>query len=239
MTLNKRLSDLLRTMRDEVLDFDGRLNDEQRAETGLPDAWSAKDEVAHCMVWAGRTLDDIQAAAAGEPTPEPESDDFSEENRIVFERHRDDTWEQVKKMVEGTYGRAIAFVDGKAESDLLAHPEGLEYPVWREIAGSYISHTMFHIWEYLEKHGYASEIPGIFGEQFFERVIALHDDPGWRGTAYYNLACQDALNGNSEQAIAYLSQALHYNPNLIEWSQQDSDLDSLRELDAFKALYDG
>ena len=49
--------------------------------------------------------------------------------------------------------------------------------------------------------------------------------PAWRGTIRYNLACHYALRGESAKAIATLAQALHSNPDLTEWSQQDSDLD--------------
>jgi hypothetical protein len=237
MTLNTRLTELLHFMRDELLAFDDRLTESQRAETGAPDHWSAKDEVAHCIVWTGRTLADVQAIAAGEPKPERESEDFDEENLLIFERHRNDTWEEVKEMVLDTYGRLDAFLDGKSEDDLLAHPEEQEYPVWREVAGNGISHPMFHIWEYLEKHGHAGQISCLFGNAFFDRMLALHDDPGWQGTATYNLACQHALSGQSEQAIEYLDRALHLNPGLKEWSRQDSDLDSLRDMPGYQALY--
>lgn len=239
MSIQTRLSELLHYMRDELLAFDSRISEEERAETGAADNWSAKDEVAHCMVWAGRTLDDLQAIAAGEPTLWPESDDFDEENLIVFERHRDDTWEEVKAMVVDTYGRADAFLDGKSEEDLLFHPEEQEYAVWREIAGSFISHPMFHLWEYLEKHGYAEQMPALFGETYFDKLLALHDDDQWRGAAYYNLACRYALAGQSTPAIRNLAEALRLNPGLRDWSLQDSDLDSLRELKGFKALYGG
>ena len=55
--------------------------------------------------------------------------------------------------------------------------------------------------------------------------------------AIYNLGCFYALNGEPEKAIESLRTSLPLNPALIEWSKQDSDLDSLRDLPAFQALY--
>ena len=36
---------------------------------------------------------------------------------------------------------------------------------------------------------------------------------------------------------AELAEALRLNPDLIEWSKQDSDLDSIRDDPAYQALY--
>ena len=98
---------------------------------------------------------------------------------------------------------------------------------------------MFHLWEYLEKHGYSDLIPDLFGERFFEKMQALHDDDGWRGSVYYNLACHYALTGDKDKAVENLAHALRLKPGLTEWSQQDSDLDSIRETEGYKAIFSG
>ena len=238
MTLKTRLTELLHYIRDELLAFDSRLNQAERAEIGAADAWSAKDELVHNVVWAGRMLDDLEVIEGGEPAPQHDYGDFEAENRDIFEKYQHASWEEVRGMVSDVYGRIDAYVKRVGEAYLLSVPEGREQAIWRSIAGNGISHPMFHMWEYLEKHGYADLVADLFGEQFFERMLALQDDDGWRGTAYYNMACQYALTGSSEKAINNLAQALRLNPGLIEWSQQDSDLDSLRDDPAFQALYE-
>jgi hypothetical protein len=67
-----------------------------------------------------------------------------------------------------------------------------------------------------------------------EALLALSD---WRNVARYNLACFYALTGQKKKAMAELRESLQTNPDLIEWSKRDSDLDSLRDDPAFQALY--
>ena len=59
---------------------------------------------------------------------------------------------------------------------------------------------------------------------------AFDNSPTWHGVVQYNLACQYALLGQPESAIHALRQALQLNPDLLEWSKQDPDLDSIRAL---------
>jgi tetratricopeptide (TPR) repeat protein len=49
------------------------------------------------------------------------------------------------------------------------------------------------------------------------------------GVVQYNLACHYALAGETETAIKKLREALELNPELAEWSKEDSDLASIRE----------
>ena len=56
--------------------------------------------------------------------------------------------------------------------------------------------------------------------------------------AIYNLGCFYARNGEADRAIAAVGEALPLIPSLVEWSKQDTDLDSLRDLPAFQALYE-
>ena len=67
-----------------------------------------------------------------------------------------------------------------------------------------------------------------------EALLALSD---WRNVARYNLACFYALTGQKDKALVELRESLQINLDLIEWSKHDSDLDSLRDDPAFRALY--
>jgi hypothetical protein len=67
---------------------------------------------------------------------------------------------------------------------------------------------------------------------------SLDDSDSWRGTITYNLACFYALDDQPRPALEKLGQALKLNPGLVDWSKEDSDLDSLRELPDFQALYE-
>jgi hypothetical protein len=71
--------------------------------------------------------------------------------------------------------------------------------------------------------------------------VALMRDLFGKGDEYanavYNLGCFYAKRGRASDAIARVGEALAVNPRLTEWSKEDSDLDSLRDLPAFQALY--
>lgn len=51
------------------------------------------------------------------------------------------------------------------------------------------------------------------------------------------MACIYALAGKSDRALSLLGESLKLEPSLTDWSKQDADLVSLRELPAYKALY--
>ena len=55
----------------------------------------------------------------------------------------------------------------------------------------------------------------------------------------YNLACVYALSGLKDKALPALKEAFALNPGLLEWSKQDSDLNSLRQEPEFLALFSG
>src|SRR5262249_38616730 len=52
----------------------------------------------------------------------------------------------------------------------------------------------------------------------------------------YNVACVYALQGQAEQAVGCLENALKYGFAHKEWIQHDPDLDSLRNLPRYQAL---
>ena len=73
-----------------------------------------------------------------------------------------------------------------------------------------------------------------------EEAIELHKRAAtftaYRGIATYNLGCALALNGEAESALEALAQAYDYGFRDREQYESDSDLDSLRDLAAFKEL---
>jgi tetratricopeptide (TPR) repeat protein len=54
--------------------------------------------------------------------------------------------------------------------------------------------------------------------------------------AYYNLACYNALMGQTEEALNLLKTALENDESLRKWAREDSDLDSLRKESSFEFL---
>ena len=73
---------------------------------------------------------------------------------------------------------------------------------------------------------------------------ALEDDLGILATpkdgspgSAYNQACFHAIQGNIQQAVTYLAQAISYNPNKYRaMASQDTDFDSIVNADEFQVL---
>ncbi len=237
MTLKTRLTTLLQTMHDEHIQFYGRLNSAERTARGTLESWSAKDVVAHNGVWLASKLDEIQRLDRGEPLPQ--RDDAAEDtaNAHYYAAYQESAWPDVLALIDDGYANIIAYVGESDEARLAAVSDFWGAPLWREIAGTYITHPMIHLWEYLLAHGRSDLIAERFGPAFAARLIALNEDPAWQGTATYNLACQYALVGEKAAALENLAQALRLNPDLGAWAAQDSDLDSLRQEAAYQALF--
>jgi Protein of unknown function (DUF1706) len=237
MSLKSRLADLLDYMSAQHLAFAGYLSAADRAAEGTADNWSAKDVVAHSVEWSARRLTDLEHIARGETLPERDYGDFNHENERIFLENRALSWAEVEERAHRTYAGYTTFLALTPDEDLLLTPAEFEQPLWRLIAGNAVSHATFHLRDYLRRHGYEETAGEVFGESFTGRLLALYDDDEWRGAVYYNLACYFALIGETDPAISNLADALRLSPDLLAWSQEDSDLDSLRGEAAYQALY--
>jgi tetratricopeptide (TPR) repeat protein len=238
MTLKTRLIDILNTMREQQLAFPVYLTKEERNQVGEPDDWSAKDEIIHITVWANYHFENLKLRLKGGTPPDPiYAQILDEKNRSIFDENKDAGWDRVLDDVGASYDRVDNFIKRHSDDLLLEIPPGEERPVWRIIAGSHIIHPMIHLWGYLQHHEHNNLLTDLFGDDFITRLIDLHEDQNWHGTVYYDLACIVALSGRKEEAINTLAKALQLNPKLAEWSQQDSDLESLHDHPAFQALY--
>ena len=69
-------------------------------------------------------------------------------------------------------------------------------------------------------------------------LLELDDADNYRGGLFYNQACLLALSGEPHKAVQVLGKALELTPALIDWSKEDSDLDAIRDLPEFKALFE-
>lgn len=240
MSLKTRFANLLHYLRDVQLAFADHLTEEERATAGTEQHWSAKDTLFHNMVWANFHLTRLQAFERDGVWPEREDGgDFDKSNREIFEEYRNKTWDEAYAMVRDTYAAADAYLARTSEDELLTEIEfeGKQYEKWRVIAADHIVHPMIHLWEYLHKHHHDDVLADVFGEPFLASLVEVSDDPGWRGTQLYNVACIRALSGQTQQAIADLRAGLQLAPSLIDWSKEDPDLDSLRDDPAYQALY--
>lgn len=85
------------------------------------------------------------------------------------------------------------------------------------------------------EHWYAAE--PAYGRGDYEEAIAIASaglaDYPENPTLNYQLACYNALAGNSDEAMRHMKIAAEANPDVIEWAAGDEDLDSIRKLAGF------
>jgi hypothetical protein len=214
------------------------LSDEQKSALGQVDDWSAKDHIAHVTYWREVFSQRLRAALSGGEVPPPDPD-FLQTNDAVFEEHKDDAWGAVMNWARQAQDELIDVIEG-LDNSTLADDESFEFtngrPLWQYIALGEGYHSYAHLCDVLVIAGEFEEAERIQLE-LYEALITLDDSTSWHGSQRYNLACFYALHERPERAIELLGESFAMNSALIDWSQQDGDLDSLRELPAFQALY--
>jgi hypothetical protein len=238
-TLRKSvLIGLLEEARAEEHAFWEGLSEAERTATGSPDRWSAKDVFAHITVWKDRLADHLEAAASGREYQRVQ--DIQAANREVYEANRGRSWEDLWGYEEQVFARLLAVVGASTEA-ALDDPDRFDWtrgrPLWKNVGFTGYFHPLDHL-----SHLYVGRSDIDRGLELQEEVAknmgALDAADDWQGTTLYNLACFYALNHLAEPALEKLGQALKLSPELVEWSKEDSDLDSLRDLPGYQALYE-
>ncbi|MGA9531786.1 MAG: ClbS/DfsB family four-helix bundle protein [Anaerolineales bacterium] len=213
------------------------LTAESRGRHGTEEAWSARDLQAHIMAWKHQTVlrlkDDPSAVV------EESEDDTERANAVFFAAYADRSWESVLEESETTHQELIKGLgqladDDMAKGDAFAWQDGR--PLWRQLAGTLLLHPWMHMAEHAIERG--DEVAALdSASAMAEQLAPLNDEPTWIGVLQYNAACLSARAGGTDQALDWLRLALELRPDLIEWSKEDSDLDSLRSDERLAELY--
>ncbi len=237
MTQKEKLLELLDYFEEQLDSIQGYLKPDELGRTGQVEDWSAKDQLFHCLEWANRRLEMLETVRGGDQWIDPDFGDFSEVNQEIFLIHQNRSWQEAREMIKGTYTRAADYLSQVNAADLQEMIESDGRPCWRIFTDNLVTHPMIHVWDILQKSGRVDQVIEIFGDAFTERVRNLDESPGWQGLVDYNYACVLALSGEGSRAVQRLKNALQTNPELVAWSREDSDLDSLRELPEYQDLY--
>jgi hypothetical protein len=216
-------------------DFIGEVGEEERHQVGTPEKWSFKDNVSHLTFWmetAIRRIEDIQ-----HHQPVTFYPDFQKRNEEAFEARRHLSWEQVTADLDYAFSKLRALVSQLSDEQLTV-PLNPDNPgagnLWSTITGNGFQHFVEHIAAYYAEHGDLTRSTALQ-----ERILSTVGNLGTprdQGVTRYNVACHFAKNGIKQRALELLPRAFELAPDLVEWSQKDSDLDSLRDEDAYKAL---
>jgi len=231
-----QLKALLDTFQDKQAWIWSLMEDDQRNQSGTVDNWAPKDHLAHANFWTERVIAQLQIAQGVETLER--LGDFTKSNEETFEIFKNHSWQKLQLWSEQVHSQlleALSLISSEAFED----PERFEWtnhrPLWNQVIFTGVYHRLQHACDILSLCGMAHEVLGI-QEQFASMMEAMDDSDEWRGNTKYNLGCYYALDGNAEAALETIKAALELNPALLEWSMQDSDLDSMRELPEFQAL---
>lgn len=214
--------------------FIATLPEADRAAVGTREHWAIKDAISHNTMWQQRALERINAIVRGEEPPN--TDDYLALNDAHFELYRERSWADTIAEAEKTYRALVSLTQLLSEEDLIdpvrfAQANGR--PLLRHIVGNGFEHPEMHLAQLYVERGEIERATQLQEEA----TTRLEELPEERGTARYNLACYYALAGQKAKALAELKTALTANPGLVEWSKQDTDLNSLRDDPAYQALY--
>ncbi len=232
------LIDLIKKARAEQRAFWDGLSQARRSARGAPDHWSPKDVAAHITFWNEHLAAGLEAAARGDE--HERFKDFEATNRQVFEANRERSWEDLLEYEDKVSARLVTAVNGLSD-EMLNDPKRFKWtdgrPPWWNVGFTAYFHALDHLSKLHLEWG-ESEPAQVLQERIVQNMGRLDDSDSWQGTVTYNLACFYALSDQPGPAVERLSRAFELNPWLIDWSKEDSDLDSLRELDDFQALYE-
>lgn len=241
-TIQTKLREILARGRSDQHTLIAALSVEEQSAVGDPDRWSLKDHLAHLNFWRQDALEHMSAAEHAEEVPgHPYPDEKVQQlNAQTFAEHRLTPWDAIVAESERLYSAAADQIDRLSPSQLTAAHIGLggeERMLFEVMLGSFYLHPADHYAQLYRERG---DI-GRADRQRVASVETVGDLFGVSSEVYgnelYNLGCYWALTGRPERAIDAVGRAFTLNPVLVAWSRQDSDLDSLRDVPAFQALY--
>jgi hypothetical protein len=214
------------------------LSEQQKQAIGKVDDWSAKDHIVHVSYWREVYTQRLRSAVSGGEVPAPDPD-YLQTNDAVFEEHKEDDWKAVINWARQVQGELIEAVEA-IDEQWMESAEKFEWtnnrPLWQHIAFGEGYHPYAHLCEVLLINS-DFEAAESMQLDLYEALCALDESEDWQGNQRYNLACFYALHDHPERAIELLEESFAMNAALIDWSKQDSDLDALREMSEFQALY--
>ena len=217
-------------------DFWSKLPESEREQDGTFEAWSPKDNFAHVLRSKTRWANRLEGISSGELTDVDPPRGSAEE---LYEEESGTSWEELEQLNETANATILDHLESLPEEDL---EDGQRFewmngrPLWSGLAFTAYYHAIDHISSHFYDRGDLPKARELH-ERMAEDLKKLDAGAEWQGNTIYNLACFYAIRGDAPGAIRGLEQALEMNPQLVEWSKSDSDLDSLRELPEFKALF--
>ena len=236
MEKKQKLIDLLKFCHAEIHRLADQLDSEERNRVGLVDHWSPHDVLAHLAEEHKRLADRLEQINTNRN--EQELLAFDGVNAATWEAYRGRSLDVILKVLDAAHEKLLIQL-GSLEATQFDLHEDIAWldgrPLWRYIAGVGFLHALAHLRTlYIDRHDF--ENAKFLCQEEASLGESLHDSPDWRAVITYNAGCNYALMGEKSLALEALSSSLRSSPRLIEWSEQDTDLDTLRAEPEFIAL---
>ena len=224
--LKTRLLDLARQSHAFQRAFVADLSPAERDAGGTWENWSIKDELAHVIAWQLNAVARLAALVDHEVLPD--FSDIEKINRAIYATNRDRTLAEIVTDGDRAVADFAALIESLSDDDL-TQPARFSDQETRPIAALALTDLYWHPVTHYSYHYLRRGDVARAAEMQQACVDAVADVTEWYGTARYNLACFYALSGQKDKALQELRESLQLRPDLIEWSQQDPDLVSLRD----------
>lgn len=211
------------------------LSAEERAATGTPARWSAKDLVAHLTAWKARRLRQMEAVTRGEAAP---ALPIQETNEATWDELAGQSWHDALAEEARVTAALAALVEGMAEADLLATGRYPSLP-YQPAALVAMRPAYPHVIQHLAEHAIeAGDLAGAIAlrQAAATALDAFPEFPELAAAPHYNLALHYVTAGQPERALAELRRAFTWNPQLAPAAREDEGLAALREDARYQAL---
>jgi len=223
--LHADLIEMLRAAHAAERDIFGALSPDQRAAPKTFGEWSAKDVLAHLAAWRAVEARQLERRIRGEsgwdpgdPGPDVPVD---EANEMLHAKYASWSWDEVVREADASVEALLAAI-GRSGTIALSEREGIVVGIGT--SGS--NHAMGHLIDAARLAGARPRFDAL-SRAFEEIVTRGHLAPRDSGVILYNLACYQALAGETNDARRLLRTAFAHHPELVESAREDQDLASL------------
>jgi len=239
--MKAKILSLLQFARQEEERFVDQLSGPERALSGTPESWAARDFLVNITLWKELQTQKLAMAMRGEVPPVWRDMDLIHKlNSEAFARSQGLAFEDVLAEGRRVFAGLVSQVEGMSEEEL-DDPNRYDWqegePLWQETLGNGLWHPFGQLTNYYVQR---NDKPSALQVQdsLLQEVRRTALLPETLGVALYNYACFAATNGWPELALVALPEALHLRPTLIEWSRKDPDFDTLRSNPTFTAIFE-
>jgi tetratricopeptide (TPR) repeat protein len=219
----------------EQQEFIAHLSDAERAAIGKPDAWSAKDHIAHNTAWKADATMEFATTVHGEVHTVESITVF---NPRVFAEQQYRPWDAVLADMEEADSALRAAIEACSEADLsdpARFPWRGGFPLWTTALVSAYEHPAEHYAQFYLDSGDVARA-STARQQVIDNARRLIGEKGEFGYIVYNLGCFYAQTGQRGLALAALREAFAGAPGLREGAPNDPELAPLHGDPAFQAL---